>query len=271
MNSQRAWRGLARLALAASFALLAWVIAFWFWQWSAPGYIGRAAGLPEAPSEVVLASGIFGPPAGRGSADAGAGEPVARGDWHLVGVLAEPGGRGWALLRLGRGGVKLLREGQEIEPGSRLVKVLPAAAEISRAGEKSILALRTPETLRAAPVAKNLGSGGCPLSTEERKRAYFVRPELLPGLAQSLDATRKLFRQEGSAWVVNQIDPALAALGLAAEDRIEKGNGVPLHNEDALRGAIVEPVMQNRVLRLTGTRGGKPREWIYVNAAICGA
>ena len=269
MTSERWSKGLSRLALAASCALLAWILAFWFWNWSAPEYKGRAHGLVDAAAVRLAESGIFGRAELPGNAVAGAGAPAASGDPRLIGVLAEADGRGWALLKLSQGGVKLLREGQEIEAGNRLEKVLPAAVEISKAGERRTLPLRASEAPRAAPQPKSLASGSCPLNAEERKRAYFVRPELLPGLAQSFDTARKLFRQEGSTWVVSQSDPALSALGFAAGDRIEKGNGVLLHNEDLLRTAIVEPVMQNRVLRLSGTRGGKPREWIYVNAALC--
>jgi len=261
---------LARLLVAASLALLCWVLAYWFWHWSAPSPAPRALSIPEAPAAVVAESGIFGRGETPASAVAGATEPSAGTQPRLIGVLAEAEGRGWALLKLSQGGVKLLREGQEVEPGVRLEKVLPATVEISGPGGRKTLGLRAPESPRIALAQKSAAAGACPLSGDEKKRAYFVRPELLPGLAQSLDTARRLFRQEGGAWVVNQSDPALAALGLAAGDRIEKSNGVALHTEDLLRSAIVEPVMQSRTLRLTGTREGKPREWIYVNAALCG-
>ncbi len=256
------WAGM--LGLTLSLGIVAWVLAYWFWHWAAPRPTAMAIALPD--NAVLADAALFGFAATTSGEAAPAAVAATSGDWRLVGVLAQVGGGGWALLRRGDGSVKLLREGAELAGELRLERVFPTAIEISKNGVRRSLNL--PALAHASTTSG--GGGKCPLSAEERRRAYFVRPELLPGLAQSLEAARKLFRQDGQGWIVTASDPTLSALGFAAGDRVEKGNGVPLLTEDLLRTAIVEPLLQNRVLRLSGARATKPREWIFVNAALCG-
>ncbi|MBI3149832.1 MAG: hypothetical protein HYZ17_15090 [Betaproteobacteria bacterium] len=256
---------LATVATVLGLALLAWVLAFWIWRWLEPAAVFPPAAQVADPVQVLRDGALFGH-APRSTANSPL-EAATAGAHRLLGVFAQSGGGGWALLKRADNSVRLLREGEEIQTGEKLDLVLPQGVEILQGGARHKLTLGRVDS--DPRVGGGALSGPCPLSPEERRRAFYVRPELLSGIAQGLNGARKLFRQHGGAWVVAVDDPALAALGFEAGDRIERGNGVPLLSEDALRGAIVEPVLQSRVLRLSGQRKGKAREWIYANAALC--
>lgn len=257
----------ARLARVLGLGVLVWVAAYWIWEGLRPAAVAEPPVVPADALPVLNELAPFGrsvPAAPAASAAPAAGS----GDLLLLGVAAEADGDGWALLQKSDKSVRLLRAGAEIAPGLRLGKVFPQGVEVVKDGVGRKLELRR-AGLAANPAAPAGPVASCPASAEERRRAFFVHPELLTGFAKGLEAARKLFRQEGGAWVVVELDPALAALGFAVGDRIEKGNGVPLLTEDSLRSAIFGPVMQSRLLRLSGTRQGKAKEWIYVNAALC--
>ncbi|CAG0952328.1 hypothetical protein BURK2_00267 [Burkholderiales bacterium] len=257
----------ARLAQLLGLGVLVWVAAYWIWEGLRPAIV------PEPPVVTADALRVLDEwaPFGRGAPaapGAAAAPSAASTDLLLLGVAAQADGDGWALLQRSDKTIRLLRAGAEIAPGLRLAKVFPHGVEVVKDGVGRKLELRRARSA-AHPAAPAAPVTSCPANAEERRRAYFVHPELLTGFAKGMEAARKQFRQDGGAWVVVELDPALAALGFAVGDRIEKGNGVPLLTEDSLRSAIFEPVMQSRLLRLSGTRQGKAKEWIYVNAALC--
>lgn len=248
--------------------VLVWVLAHWIWAVMTPRPSTQVVS-PLSDAAAVLSEH---PPFGRAAAFPSAALQNARpaaGEVVLLGVAAQADGGGWALLRVGDTRVRLVEVGREIEPGERLEQVFPRGVELSKAGVSRRIELGRGGISAVARSAAGEPVANCPSSPEERKRAFFVHPELLAGFARSLDAARKHFRQEGGAWVVVELAPALAALGFSLGDRIERGNGVALLTEDSLRSAIFEPVLQSRMLRLSGTRKGKPKEWIFVNAALC--
>ncbi len=257
----------ARLAQLLGLGVLVWVAAYWIWEALRPAALAEPTVVRADALRVLdeLAPFGRGAPAAQGAATA---PSAASAELLLLGVAAEADGDGWALLQKSDHSIRLLRAGAEIAPGLRLAKVFPQGVEVVKDGVGRKLELRRAR-LAANPATPAAPVASCPASAEERRRAFFVHPELLTGFAKGMEAAKKRFRQEGGAWVVVELDPALAALGFAVGDRIEKGNGVPLATEDSLRSAIFEPVMQSRLLRLSGTRQGKAKEWIYVNAALC--
>ncbi len=67
-------------------------------------------------------------------------------------------------------------------------------------------------------------------------------------------------------------DTGLAAmLGMKAGDRIVQANGIALLAIDDVLSAIVKPLSASQPVRLSGARGGKPREWLFLNAGACPA
>jgi len=58
-------------------------------------------------------------------------------------------------------------------------------------------------------------------------------------------------------------------LGMKAGDRIAQANGVALGSIDDVLAVVVKPLVASQAVRLSGTRGGQPREWLFLNAGAC--
>jgi general secretion pathway protein C len=124
----------ASIANLAALALLAVVLAYWSWVWLAPAAAARAPAAPYIASTATSADGLFGS-ATQGSA-AGAASAI-----RLIGVAAASlEGRGRALLRLdGKKTVSVL-QGEDVEPGLRLVEVHVDHVVLEREGARETLA-----------------------------------------------------------------------------------------------------------------------------------
>ncbi|MEO5764773.1 MAG: hypothetical protein ABIR52_05635, partial [Casimicrobiaceae bacterium] len=107
------------LATLLALALVAMVVAYWGWQILAPPRVHIAAATPADPAAALLASGLFADVSPSSSASA-ANDATAQGlpgDARLLGVFAEPDGRGYALFRLASG-PRLVAVGNDIAPGA---------------------------------------------------------------------------------------------------------------------------------------------------------
>ena len=62
-----------------------------------------------------------------------------------------------------------------------------------------------------------------------------------------------------------------AMLGMKVGDRIVQADGIALVAIDDVLTAVVKPLAASRPVRLSGTREGKPREWLFLNAGACPA
>jgi general secretion pathway protein C len=124
----------ASIANLAALALLGVVLAYWSWVWLAPAAAARAPAAPYIASTATSADGLF------GSARQGSGA-AASGSIRLLGVAAASvEGRGRAVLRLdGKKTVSVL-QGEEIEPGLRLVEVHVDHVVVERNGAREVLA-----------------------------------------------------------------------------------------------------------------------------------
>ena len=129
-------KNVAPLATFAALALLGVVLAYWSWAWFGPRPAPRAPAALEASGRASSAAGLFraakvGP--GAGSA--------ASGSIRLMGVAAATGERrGNAVLRLdGKKSVAVL-QGEDIEPGLRLVEVHADHIVVERNGARESLA-----------------------------------------------------------------------------------------------------------------------------------
>jgi general secretion pathway protein C len=125
------------LATLGALVLLGVVSAYWVWAWLAPRAEARAPAAQSAQlaGAVDAASGLFGAVQRERS---GGGSGAAR----LLGVVA-PSGRlaGYALLRLDAKTTIAVPQGQEIEPGVKLVEVHADHVVLERSGvpEKLLL------------------------------------------------------------------------------------------------------------------------------------
>lgn len=136
-------RLLAALAFAAAIALAAWVLAYWFWQFTSTAEAPAVASRPPVTVDRdVIAIALGGAPGG-GAVNAAAPDAAP---FVLKGVVAALGRRPASAIVNTGGRDSTVMQGQEIMPGIRLAKVFPDAVEIERAGVLS----RVPLEFRSA-------------------------------------------------------------------------------------------------------------------------
>ena len=140
------------LVNAAAVSALGVAGAYWTWTWFAPRAEPRAQVSVAAVARLDAAYPLF----GRVRANPGAATPVAAAI-RLLGVIAASGAEpGYALLQLGSKPAVAVREGGEVEPGTRVVEVNAERVVLDRGGVRETLAL--PARGNGAPAeAKHAG------------------------------------------------------------------------------------------------------------------
>jgi hypothetical protein len=274
-----AWRAaLARLpsslAALAGAALLAFVIAHWFWRIAAPAP-GPTLPVPWPQSSAgpLAAAAVFGvaaagPAPDRDTPVAGA----AAGEPRLLGVIAGPNGTGQALFRLADRGPVLVTAGREVAPGLRLDAVYPDRVRLAVRGEARELLLRSPSPLAAAvppPRAAAVTGAGCAAPAGFRGPTYRINAELLGGMVTQPESWKPLLGESPTGLVVRDGAGFASMLGLKAGDRLREANGVPLTANDDLLAAVVRPLQGNQPVRVRGARDGGELELLLVNASAC--
>jgi len=134
------------LLVVALVLLLAWQLAHWTWVFVAPRN-AAAVPAPDMTVDLALAARLFG-----GSLSGGGSTTVASASsLRLKGVVAPtPGIAASAIFNTGSGrDVSVYLDG-EVQPGVKLVEVLPGAAVVSRGGVRERIELDTQRTARSA-------------------------------------------------------------------------------------------------------------------------
>jgi len=259
------------IATIAAGLLLAWAIAFWVWRWVTPAPVHRMAAEPRDPVAAIAASGWL---ASSAPAIATTEEATLSGDVRLLGVFAETGGGGYALFRLPTGPV-LVKEGGEIARGSTLVNVAPWSIRIRDASGERTIALRAvapAQNVLPAPrmVAPSRKSAACTPPAGFRGQVVKLNAELLQGLATQPDALRVIVTPvAGGGMSVRDGSGFAQMIGLRPGDRVSLANGIPLASADDVMAAVLTPLVANQQVRLSGTRDGKAREMLLLNAGTC--
>ncbi|MEP6678268.1 MAG: type II secretion system protein N, partial [Betaproteobacteria bacterium] len=227
------------LATLVALALVAMVVAYWGWQILAPSRVHIAAATPADPAAALLASGLFAgvsPPSSASANDATAqGLP---GDARLLGVFAEPDGRGYALFRLASG-PRLVAVGNDIAPGATLTEVRPDGIRIRDAGGERLIDLRpaVPRPAAAGAPATGVSKAGTPPAAPRSACApppgfkgdvVALNAELMGGLIAQPESWRALVESANGALVVRDDSGFSAMLGLKRGDRITQANGIAL-------------------------------------------
>jgi hypothetical protein len=269
------WRTASWLATLAAGVIFAWVLAHWGWRAFGPATVPLPVPqTPERWTDSIVAARIFGRAA---AAAAPAALPTAAslgGDARLLGVFAEADGQGYALFRLSDRGPVLVKSGQEIAREVILDRVRPDGVRLRDHGELRDI------VLRAAPVALAPAA-----SAGERTRLAAARPgcapagykgpvyrlnaELLSGIASQPDSWKALLAPAPGGLAVRDESGFAVMLGMKAGDRMAVANGIALAGIDDVLTAVVKPLLASQPVRVTGTRDGKPGEWLFLNAGAC--
>jgi Type II secretion system protein C len=263
------WRALAAVALVAALALLALVLAHWGWRWFGPAPLSlppeRSDGDPE---RRIADAHLFGT-----AAPAAATEPsVAIGDLRLLGVFAERDGAGYALFRAGSRGALFVAAGGEVSPGMRLEAVTADGVTLLQNGARRRLTLgptRAAEGKRVAAAPSR--SAQCAAPSGFSGPVVRLNAELLSGMIAAPDTWKALLQPATGGLVVRDQSGFAGMMGLHSGDHVERANGIALALPEDVAGNVLRPLTRSQQVWVTGTREGKPQQWLYLNAGACPA
>lgn len=270
------WRVASSVATLAAVALLAVVLAHWGWRVFGP------APTPVPPleaserwTEAIVAQPLFGRTAAEPAPQAGApaSAQTLGPDARLLGVFAEADGRGYALFRLAERGPVVAATGGEIARDVTLVAVRPDGVRIRDHGETRDIALRAAAPAPPAPAADRRrptsARAACALPAGYKGPVYRLNAELLTGIASQPDSWKSLLAPVSGGLTVHDESGFATMLGLKPGDRVSVANGIALNGVDDVLTGVVKPLVASQSVRVTGTRDGKPAEWLFVNAGAC--
>jgi hypothetical protein len=261
--------------LAAGFGLAA-VIAHWGWR--AFGPVAVPLPPPETPerwTESNVTSPLFGRASTASTIDLQPAAKTLGGDVRLLGVFAESEGRGYALFRFSDRGAVLAKAGQEIARDVTLETVRPDGVRIRDHGDGRDIVLRAQPNTAAAPPAADrtrvvaTARPGCVPPAGYKGPVYRLNAELLTGIASQPDSWKALLVPGVGGLAVRDESGFAVMLGMKAGDRMAVANGISLAGIDDVLTAVVKPLVASQPVRVTGTRDGKPAEWLFLNAGAC--
>jgi general secretion pathway protein C len=135
-RSDLAQTAIVYLLTLAALVLLGVVLAYWTWALFAPAPEPRVQPVATFGSDVSAAHALFGMAHGNGKDASPTGIAI-----RLNGVVAAAGkGRGYAVVQLDTKEIRAVHEGEEVEPGIRLVEVHPDHVILVRNGVRESLA-----------------------------------------------------------------------------------------------------------------------------------
>jgi len=269
VRESRALTSVALLALVLTAVMLAVTLAWWGWRWFGPAPADFVPAAPPDPALALTASGLFAAPAGSSAATEAQARP-ASGDMRLLGVLAQEGGKGFALFRL-PAGPKLVAAGQVVADDVTLASVQRDGVTLRDGGGERRLGLRA---AAAAPAPKPAAKGGtgnaaCAPPAGFKGDTLRLNAELVAGIVAQPDAWAALATAERGALTVRDDSGFSTMLAMKKGDRIEQANGIALRAPEDIVNAVLRPLTAGQPVRLVGTRGGLPREWLLFNAGSC--
>lgn len=258
------------LANLAGLAALAAVVAYWGWHWFGP--------VPQpvlrVPLDDVVSALALSPPFGTTSAKdtpATAGAPVpAAGEARLLGVLAEPGGRGRALFRMPDGSARFAAPGDSLGASGTLSAVHADGVTLSTSGGERRVELRggAPSPAGAARAGSTPRVTGC-VPAGYRGPVVRLNAELVAGLIAQPQSLVAVAESKDGALVVRDDAGFAAMLGLRKGDRVVQANGIALRAPEDVIVAVLRPLAANQAVRVIGMRGAEPQELLIVNAGAC--
>lgn len=272
-------RVLAPLATLVAATALACVAAYWGWRLFGPSAVHLPATGPANPAATLVAADLFGGAAAAPHAPSSAGTAILGSDARLLGIIAEPGQRGYALLRLASGPV-LVAQGEQIAPGVTLASVETGAVTVrDGAGERRVVLRsdaapsRTAPSPAAAPrssAAPVRASATCGPPAGFRGAVVRLNTELMSGIATDAMPWRALLAPVPGGLLVRDGNGFGAMLGLRAGDHLVQANGIALSVPEDVTTAIVRPLVANQGVRLVGSRNGATQELWLANVACAG-
>lgn len=274
----------AALAMFAAACGLALVTAYWGWQLFGPRPLHVIAPPPADPAASILGAHLFGTASDDKQAAPATGGTLPA-DARLLGIVASPNDRGYALFRL-RAGPILVAEGGEIAQGVRIVSIAPDAITVRDASGERRIELRDAANAQTASAATLASSGtrvasanvrhtqvtnrACAPPSDFHGNVVRLNTELLAGLTGDTGPWTSLLASADGGLVVRNGNGFGALLGLQAGDRIAQANGIALRAPDDVAAAVIRPLVANQGVHIVGSRAGTRQELWLANIACAG-
>jgi hypothetical protein len=192
---------------------------------------------------------------------------------RLLGVLAEPDGRGRALFRMGDGSARLADAGAALDASTKLVAVRPDGVTVRDAEGERTIPLRGAQPAGGPPPSATAAPrpAACALPQGYQGPIVRLNAELVQGLISQPDTLRTIAEARDGALVVREESGFAAMLGMKKGDRVTQANGIALRAPEDIIVAVLRPLASNQVVRVLGQRGSEPRELVIINASACRA
>jgi hypothetical protein len=257
-------------AVLVALALLAAVLAYWGWRWfgPAPGVLPPPVAESD-PLRRIAEAHLFG-----GAAPIKAtGEPSSAGDdLRLLGVFAERDGRGYALFRAGARGPLFAAVGTDVVPGVHLEAVRPEGVTLREGGVRRDLSLRSAaarERPRSAAASAGTKSATCNAPAGFNGPIVRLNAELLSGMIGAPDTWKALVQPGPGGLIVRDQSGFAGMMGLRNGDRVERANGIALALPEDIAATVLKPLTRSQPVWVSGSRDGRPAQWLYLNAGAC--
>jgi hypothetical protein len=264
------WRLFAAGATLLALALLAAVLAYWGWRWFGPAPVALPPPVAESePLRRIAEAHLFG---GAAPGPATSEPSSASGELRLLGVFAERDGRGYALFRAGARGPLFAAVGADVVPGVRLEAVRPGGVTLQEGGVRRDVALRptiASEKPRAAVAGASAKSAACSPPAGFSGSVLRLNAELLSGMIGAPDTWKALVQPGPGGLIVRDQSGFAGMMGLRSGDRVERANGIALALPEDIAATVLKPLTRSQAVWVSGTRDGKPAQWLYLNAGTC--
>jgi hypothetical protein len=251
-------------------ALLAAVLAYWGWRWFGPVPVALPPPVAESePLRRIAEAHLFG---GAAPGPATSEPSPASGDLRLLGVFAERDGRGYALFRAGGRGPLFAAVGADVVPGVRLEAVRPGGVTLQEGGVRRDVALRSAvasEKPRAAVAGAGAKSAACSPPAGFTGSVLRLNAELLSGMIGAPDTWKALVQPGPGGLIVRDQSGFAGMMGLKNGDRVERANGIALTLPEDIAATVLKPLTRSQAVWVSGSRDGKPAQWLYLNAGTC--
>ena len=96
-----------------------------------------------------------------------------------------------------------------------------------------------------------------------------LNAELLTGMLAKPESWSSAFMATPDGLALREGNAFGSMLGMTSSDRVLQANGVALRSSEDVLVAFLRPLVANQAVRVSGIRGGKPTDWIFVNATGC--
>jgi hypothetical protein len=256
--------------MLVALALLSVVLAYWGWRWFGPAPVALPPPVAESdPLRRIAEAHLFG---GAAQATATSEPSSASSDLRLLGIFAERDGRGYALFRAGARGPLFAAVGTDVVPGVHLEAVRPGGVTLREGGVARDVALRpaaTAEKPRTVVASAGTKSVGCSAPAGFSGSILRLNAELLSGMIGAPDTWKALVQPAPGGLVVRDQSGFAGMMGLRNGDRVERANGIALALPEDIAATVLKPLTRSQAVWVSGSRDGKPAQWLYLNAGAC--